>query len=166
MGYHSILNAYWVKEGLLLAGAHPAPQVVNETLFKSMINDGISAFIDLTEVWEGQAYDRLLSELSLELEGDYRYHSFPIRDFTAPSVGTMISILDTIDEYLEADRGVYVHCAAGIGRTGTVVGCWLVRHGLSPRKALSAVAYLRGDGVESPEAESQIDLVLDWERDL
>lgn len=166
MGYRAQLRAYWVKEGIFMAGAHPAAYGLNPSFLTSMVNDGIGAFIDLTEPGEGSSYEGVLAEISAEMEGDIRYHSFPIRDFTAPSVGTMISILDTIDETLENDQGVYVHCMAGIGRTGTVVGCWLVRHGLSPRKALSAIEYLRGDGIESPESDSQIDLILDWERDL
>ena len=40
-------------------------------------------------------------------------------------------ILDAIDKALEDGKNVYVHCWGGIGRTGTVVGCWLVRHGMT-----------------------------------
>ena len=42
----------------------------------------------------------------------------------------MTRILDDVDAALADGGAVYVHCWGGIGRTGTVVGCWLVRHGL------------------------------------
>ena len=38
----------------------------------------------------------------------------------------MREILDCLDDALRSGRKVYVHCRAGIGRTGTVVGCLLV----------------------------------------
>ena len=40
-------------------------------------------------------------------------------------------ILDEIDGAILNGKTVYVHCLGGIGRTGTVVGCYLVRHGIA-----------------------------------
>ena len=48
----------------------------------------------------------------------------------------MASILDAIDAALDGGKTVYVHCWGGVGRTGTVVGCWLVRHGKTGDEAL------------------------------
>ena len=39
-----------------------------------------------------------------------------------------------------AAGGVYVHCWGGIGRTGTTVGCWFVRHGRTGDQALAEIA--------------------------
>ncbi len=36
-----------------------------------------------------------------------------------------------------------MHCWGGVGRTGTVVGCWLVRHGLDDGDAIARIATLR-----------------------
>ena len=96
---------------------------------------GVTAFLDLTE-------------------GEYA-----IPDRTCPAPETMTRILDRIDELLAGGEVVYVHCLAGIGRTGTVVGCWLVRHGTGGEAALAAVEELRGAPPETPE---QRRLVLDW----
>ena len=71
----------------------------------------------------------------------------------------MARILDSIDASLAAGEVVYVHCLAGIGRTGTVIGCYLVRHGLSGEEALARVEALRGAGPETPE---QRELVRSW----
>ena len=59
---------------------------------------------------------------------------------SVPSVEAMTSILDAIDGAMEAGRTVYVHCWGGIGRTGTVVGCWLVRRGDTGDEALDQIA--------------------------
>jgi len=57
-----------------------------------------------------------------------------------------------------------VHCLGGLGRTGTVVGCFLVRHGLSGAQALETIQLLRrttpNADSPSPEAEMQRWMVL------
>jgi protein-tyrosine phosphatase len=72
-----------------------------------------------------------------------------------------VEVLDLIDEELAAGGVVFVHCWAGCGRTGVVVGCWLVRHGMEPREALSRVADTRGLGC--PQTLEQRLAILDWE---
>ena len=80
----------------------------------------------------------------------------------------MRRILDAIDDHRSS--GVYVHCHAGIGRTGTVAGCWLIRHGFeTPATVLEGLASRRAvDGVTgrlpSPESGDQREMVLAWER--
>ena len=63
-------------------------------------------------------------------------------------------------------RGVYVHCAGGIGRTGTVVGCYLVRHGMQGEAALEEIMRLRhampNGGDLSPRREPQRQMVRTW----
>jgi len=61
---------------------------------------------------------------------------------------------------------VYVHCLGGIGRTGTVVGCYLVRHGLPGEEALEHLQNLRKETpdwwFQSPESSAQKNMILDW----
>ncbi len=86
---------------------------------------------------------------------------FPVHDFSVPSAALLTSVLDTIDVELAAGGIVYVHCWAGCGRTGVVVGCWLVRHGMEPHAALARVAAERGPGC--PQTIEQRLAVLGWE---
>ena len=41
----------------------------------------------------------------------------------------MAGLLDAIDTAMRDGKTVYLHCWGGVGRTGNVVGCSLVRHG-------------------------------------
>ncbi len=83
----------------------------------------------------------------------------------------MAVILDTIDDALADGHQVYVHCWGGIGRTGTTVGCWLVRQGHDGPSALAEVARLFGAtlkgqaGRHSPETSAQCDWVKTWRPD-
>src|SRR3712207_6971239 len=46
--------------------------------------------------------------------------------------------------FRSAEGGLpYVHCWGGIGRTGTVVGCYLVEHGMDGEQAIAAIAEWR-----------------------
>jgi len=80
----------------------------------------------------------------------------------------MRQILDTLDEALQAGHVVYVHCWGGIGRTGTVVGCYLVRHGFTGEEALQRIAcWVAGTPKAhrpSPETAEQRRMVLDWSK--
>ena len=59
-----------------------------------------------------------------------------------PTEGQLIRILDDIDDARASGGTAYVHCWGGVGRTGTVIGCWLVRHGLDRGDAVATIAAL------------------------
>ncbi len=54
-----------------------------------------------------------------------------LKDFSVPAERLMVRILNQVDVCIKYDKPVYVHCRGGKGRTGTVVGCCLVRHGFA-----------------------------------
>ncbi len=59
-----------------------------------------------------------------------------------------------------ANGAVYVHCWGGVGRTGTVVGCWLLRHGYAvPSDVIDTIQSLRQvdpvRGHASPRTDAQ-----------
>ena len=80
----------------------------------------------------------------------------------------MKSILDQIDRSLAAGRKVYLHCWGGIGRTGTTVGCYLVRRGLNGEQALGQLAAWWRDvpksriHPQSPETREQAAFIRNW----
>jgi protein-tyrosine phosphatase len=145
-----------IDPGRLIAGCHPcawggadAPQAV-----WGLLEQGVTLFVDLTEEGELEPYAEFVPETARCLRR-------PIRDFSVPARGDLVSTLDAIDVELATGGVVYVHCWAGCGRTGLVVGAWLVRHGAAPNAALDRIAEARGLGC--PQTLEQRLLVLDWE---
>ena len=68
---------------------------------------------------------------------------------------------------IEQNRPVYVHCLGVISPTGTVVGCYLARHGyVSDQRLIRHIQFLRKNAINhhlmSPETNQQIDLILSW----
>lgn len=155
---------------MLLAGEYPATDREDATRAKlaKFLSAGIRTFIDLTEEREPLAkYDGLLRELADERNIETRHVRYSVRDGCIPNERAhMERILVTIREELAAGRPVYVHCWGGIGRTGTVIGCWLVEQGLSGDEAIARIAELRKhtpDGhMPSPENEDQKLYICEW----
>ncbi|KAI8973082.1 protein-tyrosine phosphatase-like protein [Trametes punicea] len=60
------------------------------------------------------------------------YHNFPIRDRSLPeSVEFVRRIMNVFRDNERRARITAVHCRGGIGRTGLIVGCWLVECGIA-----------------------------------
>lgn len=92
----------------------------------------------------------------------------PIRDGGVSTREDMVTILDSIDANIRSGKAVYIHCLGGRGRTGTVVGCYLVRHGLChTHETVGMIRELRKHTEDhdqpSPESRRQIEMVLSWE---
>jgi protein tyrosine/serine phosphatase len=122
-------------EGRVLAGEYPGAldKGETETKLRRLREAGVSTFIDLTHAGELEPYEALLASVD---DGACLHHRMPIRDLDVPTVDEMHRILDLIDAELHRGRMVYVHCWGGVGRTGTVVGCYLVRMGAAGEVAL------------------------------
>jgi ADP-ribosyl-[dinitrogen reductase] hydrolase len=161
-------NSYWVVPGKVLAGEHPGGTTVEATRdrLQRLTAAGVECFMDLTEPSELKPYD---PELPISIE----YLRKPIRDHGIPAQrGHMVEILDCIQDAVESGRCVYIHCRAGIGRTGTVVGCLLVERGLPGEAALDELNRLwqrceRSQNWGSvPETDAQVDFVRTWKPQL
>ena len=160
---HPLPDSYWVVPGRLLAGEYPGARVPDETRrqLRRLRWCGVREFVDLTEAGE---YG-LAPYLPL-LDGAARHRRFPVPDRDVPDETTMHAILDGVDAALAAGATVYVHCFGGIGRTGTVIGCWLVRHGRPADEALRRIAEWRlgtpAGWCDSPETPEQRAFVRAW----
>lgn len=168
-----IPNSYWVEPGRLLAGEYPRPSanITARQKLRRLLEAGVTFIINLTEAGESplKPYEQVLQEEAAAAGRSVQTHRAPIRDFGTPAPEEMAHILDQIDAALAAGHTVYVHCHGGIGRTGTVVGCHLVRRGLEGPDALRELARLRQAASTSdrpsPETEAQRQMILTWPAD-
>ncbi len=148
----------------ILAGAYPStyprtPDGIISTLTWLAEHD-IGLIIDLTTPDDPLTdYTQYLATYAPQIA----YQRFPIRDVSIPSTPLMLAILDAMSAAVAAGKRVYVHCWGGIGRTGTVIGCWYVRNGATGDEALVRIRQCR-IGIEgaSPETDEQRDFVRSW----
>jgi len=164
-----IRDSYWLIEGQLLAGEYPG--AFNEDRarqkLEAILAAGIRSFIDLTQTVDPlEPYEPILQELAASMGLEVSYYRMPIRDMSIPTIEVMAQILSTIETEIAAGRPVYFHCWGGIGRTGTVAGCWLVQQGHTCEDALDRIRELRAGtsdaGGESPQTDRQRAFVRGW----
>lgn len=166
-----ILNSYWVFEHQLLAGEHPCAYHMQDCRLRLqwLLANGITSIIDLTQVHEFAESEYLLT---LYAEGQkfgkkIDYYRLPVPDMAVPGISTMHQIIKTIDELSAQGQSTYIHCLGGLGRTGTVISCFLIHQGISGVKALQNLTQLRYNTPNrqepSPETEEQRQFVLSWE---
>ena len=166
-----ISESYWVEPGRLLAGEYPARYELEITRRRidSLLELGFNTFIDLTKPDETVPYHQVLMEQADVYTVNAQHLRFPIGDFGLPTPELMKSILDMMDSQLHVGRKIYLHCWGGIGRTGTTVGCYLVRRGRSGEEALRQLAewWKRVPKSQyhqhSPETYEQMEFIRHWE---
>ena len=163
-----IENCYWVAPGELLAGEYPIDlsEKTSQAKMRSLIDAGVAVFIDLTEEDEIARGKPLRSYVNLL--GPACHQRFPIRDRSVPETPEhTAAVLDAIDRHIGEGRTVYVHCWGGVGRTGTIVGCWLARHGHTGQAALDLLRERwrccpKSTERSTPENAAQEQYILDW----
>ncbi len=157
-------NSYWVLPGRLLAGEYPGgatAELTRERLSR-LLGAGIDCFLDLTQPQEILAYEAALP-------AGVRYLRRPILDHGTPTdPAEMAEILEGLRRALRDGRVIYLHCRAGIGRTGMVAGCLLVEQGFSGEEALAELNRLWRQSARSgqwpavPETSDQVEYVRHW----
>lgn len=171
-------RSYWVVPGKLLAGCYPGDKNSKqaEEKLRGILTCGIRVVVNLMEEDEfghdGESfvlYEETFRRIAKEIGEEVECIRIPIPDLSAPSRELMVKILDRIDRAISKGKAVLVHCWGGKGRTGTVVGCYLARHGFAMGKdALQRIEELRKNDPTSheasPETDSQRRLVKYWRR--
>ena len=132
----TIDHGTWVREGVLLGCAYPR----REAALSALGRQGVSVLLNLHE----RAHD----------SGRLRRHGFaevhlPVKDFTAPSPEQLQQGVAAIQEAVGQGKTVAVHCGGGLGRTGTLLACYLVSQGMSTVDAIARVRELRPGSIET-----------------
>lgn len=137
---------------LWLCGKH----VVGPDPWAAMERVGADTIVCLTEAHElVDRYPDYVDWLRDPRHG--RAAWFPIPDLHAPPVDEAVAILDAVTSRVRAGEHVVLHCAAGIGRAGTVAVGVLMMLGVDRDEAIGRVAAARP--MAGPEVGAQAELV-------
>lgn len=148
--------------GIIYAGEYPGDKngEIAKQKIERMYHFGVRHFIDLTEEGELRPYNHLLPS-------DTTYTRFQITDCGAPkSIESVQRLLLRIEELKKMDGYVYVHCWGGVGRTGTIIACYLDQNWDEPdlNKTLEVLRrnfskMPKSAYRETPETKEQIDFI-------
>eukprot|EP00727_Mastigamoeba_balamuthi_P014146 m51a1_g9354 putative dual specificity protein phosphatase 23 (155) ;mRNA; r:133341-133925 len=134
-------NFSWVVTGVLAGMARPTqPQH-----YEYLVSHGITELVSLTE------------SLPPNVPPSIRSLHLPIPDFCPPTVEQATSFVRFVDRARAEGKAVGVHCAAGIGRTGTMLACYVAHaQRLAAGEAVRRVRGLRPGSVETAEQEDLV----------
>ncbi len=164
-------SAYHVIDNKLIAGGFPGSDNDSARKIKlgGLKKTGVKVVVNLMEADEKNYQNKLFDDYAPYLHKfGIQTKRFPIKDMTVPAIDQMTEILNFIDKSISENMIVYVHCWGGIGRTGTVVGCYLVRHGFANKtNVFEKINQLKSGAStadrQSPETQKQRNFVLNWE---
>ncbi len=132
----------WVVEDRVIGMSRPGP--ADLAALKSC---GVTHIISLTV--------HALSHGYLNEHGITGMH-IPMPDMRAPSLKEVERFVERLSSLVDAGNKVAVHCGAGLGRTGTMLACYLVSRGMSAEEAMHEVRQRRPGSVESRAQEQAV----------
>ncbi|KAK7100203.1 dual specificity protein phosphatase 23-like [Littorina saxatilis] len=140
-------NFSWVIDDLLCACAYPG----RSEHLRYLRNQGVTCIVTLTAE----------HDLPAEDIQDFEVVLLKMVDFTPPTMEQVLRFVEVMEQAEDCKQSVAVHCAAGRGRTGTVISCYLVKKlGLTAHQAIQLLRRLRPGSVET---EAQADMVSKYE---
>lgn len=144
-------NFSWLIQNEIAGMARPLSLVADLEFLK---DNGIEAIVSLTEI---PLHKTLVDEFGFE------YKHIPVVDLTSPTLEQVEEFVTFVNSLRGVRKKIVVHCDAGIGRTGTMLACYLVSKGYTARNAISEVRIRRPGSIETVDQE---DTVIKYEKRL
>ena len=115
----------------------------------------------LVSLMQGFEYEELgIADLDARASAHgIRVRRFPIPDMDTPDEAdapAFAALIDEVRSELASGRTVTVHCRGGLGRSGLVAACVLVRSGMAPDAAIAHVRAHRKGAVETHGQEAYV----------
>lgn len=140
-GVHKVgtLNFGWLIDGEI--AGHSAPQ--SEADLYYLNNKGIKALVRMAESHKARVKTAQVAKL-----GFSDCHE-PVPDFNAPNQVQIERMITFISQSVAEGKPVGVSCGADIGRTGTILACYLVSKCYTAEQAIQEVKHKRGAEIET-----------------
>ena len=134
----------WLLEDRLAACRYPR----NDAALRELADRGVTLLVNL--------HERPHAPELLAHHGLTEVH-LPVPDFTPPAPEQLERGVAALQQAVASERKVAVHCGGGLGRTGTLLACYLVTGGLNPSEAIGRVRAARPGAVETPAQEAAVE---------
>jgi len=145
-----VFNFSWVLERRLAGSGRPGWPGDLVTDLRFLHDQGIRAIVGFVE-------DGVTMDYGAAPGIEFEALVFEVDDHTAPALDVLDEGIAFIDRCLAADLPVAVHCLAGIGRTGTLLACYLARRDdTSGDAAIRQLRELRPASIETPDQEARV----------
>ena len=95
---------------------------------------------------------------------DINYLHVHSNDMGVPEFDDLIKSVDFIHQRITNDEPVMVHCLAGLGRTGTILACYLIKY--EEMSADDAIQKVRNERYGSIQSFSQEEIIFQFEKSV
>ena len=135
-------NFSWIIEGKLAGSAIPTS--IDEVQWA--IDQGVKSIVTIRE-----------EPLDTDYTNNVNYFHVHSNDMGVPEFDDLVKTVDFIHDRIVNDEPVMVHCLAGLGRTGTILACYLIKYKkMSADDAIQKVRDERPGSIQSPPQEEII----------
>lgn len=131
--------------------------------FQWLITNGIGTIVTLREVplptdWFNRNYE--VKNTKLKKNNNFNsinYFHLYVEDYKSPSINELDKVIIYIENEIKAGRKVLVHCAAGKGRTGTILAAYMLKKdNLSPQESIKKIRKIRPGSIQTKIQEETI----------
>ena len=95
---------------------------------------------------------------------DVNYLHVMSNDMGVPEFDDLVHVVDFIHKRITSNEPVMVHCLAGMGRTGTILACYLVKY--QNMSADEAIQKIREERPGSIQSFSQEEIIFQFAKSI
>ena len=142
-------NFSWLIEGKLAGSAIPT----SFEEIKWLVDGGVKSIVTVREESLDDDWIKNINYLHI--------HS---NDMGVPEFDDLVNSVDFIHERITNNEPVMVHCLAGLGRTGTILACYLIKY--EEMSADDAIQKVRNERYGSIQSFSQEEIIFQFEKSV
>ena len=142
-------NFSWIIEGKLAGSAIPTS--LDEVRWA--IDQGVKSIVTIRE-----------EPLDSDYTNNVNYFHVHSNDMGVPEFDDLVKTVDFIHDRIVNDEPVMVHCLAGLGRTGTILACYLIKY--KKMSADDAIQKVRDERPGSIQSFPQEEIIFQFAKSL